>query len=542
MKNVVFVLSLLFLSHFVFAQKEKTDIQRINNKNKPERQEWLRDLGFGIFVHWGVDSQLGTVISHSMVGASTDYSNRYINDLPKTLDPYQYDGYRMAVQAKLAGAKYMVFTTKHHSGFCMWDTKTTDFKITNTPYGKDLLKSYVEGVRKAGLAVGFYYSPEDFKFLYDNDITVQRGDVVLDEQTQIKYDNLIREQTNELFSNYGKIDVLFIDGEEYKEVCKEEAWRLQPDLVITRGAIVSPEQKLPGIASNTLWESCITMGTQWQYKPTHDQLKTATHLIEILVETRAKGGNLLLNVGPHPDGYIADPEARRLTEMAAWNFVNQEAIVNVRPWILTNEDNIWFTTANNMQTVYATITGLSDWARCERKEFVLKSIKATPTTKVSILGQSGAVCEYQNNLDAQTTFQQKEDGLHISVVRAHRIHNDSKWPNPISVKLENVLPALDPPVVKTENIEKTGDKMVLKGKLLKRSENGQLKVGFEYRITEGFIGNLDNTTWKSTDMVDIKGDNDFQTEVKIIPGKTYEYRAVIVHPKITIKGDILRVR
>ncbi|MCK5462220.1 MAG: alpha-L-fucosidase, partial [Bacteroidales bacterium] len=246
------------------------------NRNQPERQEWLRDLGFGMFIHWSMDSQLGIVISHSMVGASEDYINRYIHELPNTFDPVDFDPYKIAKQAKLAGMKYVVFTTKHHSGFCMWDTKTTSFNITNTPYEKDILKEYVEGVRKAGLAVGFYYSPEDFKFLNDNNITIRRRSVELDNKIREKYQDFIRRQTKELFTNYGKIDVLFIDGGDggFKEPCANEAWDLQPDLVITRGAVKTPEQKIPREADDNLWESCLTMGTQWQYKPTNDNLKT----------------------------------------------------------------------------------------------------------------------------------------------------------------------------------------------------------------------------------------------------------------------------
>ncbi|MCK4922441.1 MAG: alpha-L-fucosidase, partial [Bacteroidales bacterium] len=99
---------------------------------------------FGMFIHWSIDSQLGTVISHSLVGASEDYSNRYFNELPQTFDPVDFDPYKIAMKAKLAGMKYIVLTAKHHSGFCMWDTKTIDFNISNTPYKKDILLEYVE--------------------------------------------------------------------------------------------------------------------------------------------------------------------------------------------------------------------------------------------------------------------------------------------------------------------------------------------------------------------------------------------------------------
>ncbi|HOK26452.1 MAG TPA: alpha-L-fucosidase [Bacteroidales bacterium] len=412
------------------------------NRNKPEREEWLRDLGFGMFIHWSIDSQLGIVISHSLVGASDDYTKRFINDLPKTFDPKEFDAYKIAIQAGLAGMKYIVFTTKHHSGFCMWDTKTTDFKITNTPYKKDLLKEYVEGVRKAGLAVGFYYSPEDFKFLYDNNITVRRMGLDLNDRIKAEYNELIRRQTNELFSRYGKIDVLFIDGSP-AEPCKDEAWRLQPDLVITRGAVETPEQKIRGDIKDVLWESCITMGTQWQYKPTNDDLKSGTELIEMLIETRAKGGNLLLNIGLDPYGKVPDPESRNLTELAAWNFINREAVQSVRPWVVSHEGNIWFTASKDRKTVYAIITGIYDWTRGERKEFLLKSVKATENTKISVLGQNSLVVEYNPEINPECRFKQTEKGLEISVVRAQRIYNNSRWPNPITVKIENVVPNPD---------------------------------------------------------------------------------------------------
>ena len=386
-KTPILIIALVFVT---FLQAQIIVPESVNiNRNKPERQEWLRDLGFGMFIHWSIDSQLGVVISHSMVGASDDYTNRFINELPKTFDPTEFDAYKIAKQAKLAGMKYVVFTTKHHSGFCMWDTETTDFNITNTPYKKDVLKEYVEGVRKAGLAVGFYYSPEDFKFLYDNDIEVRRRNIEIDPKTSKKYKDFIREQTHELFSNYGKIDVLFIDGGDggYKESCSDEAWNLQPDLVITRGAVNTPEQKLLGVVDDNLWESCVTMGTQWQYKPTNDDLKSGGKAIEMLIETRAKGGNLLLNIGLDPFGEIPDPESRNLTELAAWQFVNREAMVAVRPWIIPREENIWFTASKDRKTVYAIITGIPDWQRGERKDFILKSIKATPDTKISVKGK-----------------------------------------------------------------------------------------------------------------------------------------------------------
>src|SRR5690606_797937 len=120
-------------------------------KNKTALSEEFMDMGFGIFVHWSVDSQLGSVISHSLVGASDDYVNRYFNELPKTFNPDKFDADEWARLFKVAGAEYVVFTTKHHNGFCMWDTKTTSFNIMNTPYGKDITGILFKALRKQGI-------------------------------------------------------------------------------------------------------------------------------------------------------------------------------------------------------------------------------------------------------------------------------------------------------------------------------------------------------------------------------------------------------
>ena len=356
-KNLLFTLIVfhLFVT-FSQAQRLESDDNRMGfNLNKPEREEWLRDMGFGLFIHWSHDSQLGIVISHSLAGASEDYCQRYFNELPGTFNPDLFDARKWARLAKITGVKYVVFTTKHHSGFCMWNTQTTGFNIMNTPYQKDILKDLVTALREEGLAVGFYYSPEDFKFLYDNGMIINRGDMKYDAVFTKKYETFIESHCKELFTNYGKVDILFIDGEP-KDPAKYTGWKLQPDLVVTRGAINTPEQTIPGAASDVLWESCLTMGTQWQYKPTNDQLKSGTRLIELLIETRAKGGNLLLNIGPHPDGYIPTDQEERMREIAAWMFINQESIYNVRPWIITNEENLWLSRSKDGKTAYVYIT------------------------------------------------------------------------------------------------------------------------------------------------------------------------------------------
>ncbi len=550
MKKQILLLSFLFLTQILVAQNPENSNPEFLNLNKPERLEWFKGLGFGMFIHFSFDSQLGIVISHSMAGASDDYLNRFVNELPKTFNPKDFAPEEIATLAKLAGMKYIVFTTKHHSGFCMWDTRTTGFNIMNTPYGKDLLEQYVDATRKAGLAVGFYYSPEDFNFLYKNGMPVRRQFTEpVPEKIMKNYLELVELQCMELMAKYGDIDVIFFDGSEgpLQEKCKQVVWELQPDIVVTRGAIKTPEQTLLGISSEEPWESCITMGTQWAYKPTNEEYKTGARLIEILIETRAKGGNLLLNVGPKPNGELPEQQEENLREMAAWNFINHEAVEKVHPWILPNEENIWFTWKPEEKTLFAFLTHIKDWERGSRKEFVLKSVKSTANTVVSVLGQSGQLVEYQPETDAKTYFSEKNDGLHISCVRAQRIYNNSKWSNPVVLKLTNVEPALDPPVVVTENAQtvKIGsvESLVFNGKVLKTGDNEKLKVGFQYREFAGFVEELYSGEWKETNVIEVGKNGEFSIKPGLKKsGKEYQFRAFAEHPKIKVYSDVLKVK
>jgi alpha-L-fucosidase len=546
MKKILIALCISL--QFFFAYSQENNPENYLNLNKEERLEWFRGLGFGMFIHFSFDSQLGIVISHSMAGASDDYLNRFVNELPKTFNPKDFSPGEIAALAKIAGMKYIVFTTKHHSGFCMWDTQTTEFNIMNTPYGKDLLAEYVNATREAGLAVGFYFSPEDFQFLYKNGLPVSRDFEEPFPPNILKpYLELLELQCMELMTRYGDIDILFFDGGEgpLQEKCKAVVWELQPDVVVTRGAIKTPEQSLPGISSTEPWESCITMGTQWAWKPTNEEYKTGGRLIEILIETRAKGGNLLLNVGPKPNGLIPEEQEANLREIAAWNFINYEAIENVMPWILTNEENIWFTWKPEDKTLYAILTRLPDWQRGGRKEFLIKSVKATENTIVSVLGQSGELVEYQPKTDARTRFKQNEDGLLVSCVRAQRIYNNHKWPNPIVLKITNASPALEPPAVITAGaiLSEKEDTPVFQGEVLSTGDTDILKAGFEYREYAGFVEELYSDEWKETGIIDLKGTGVFRISPKLKKqGKEYQVRAFVDHPKIRVYGDVVRFR
>lgn len=544
MKIIKILIIILLSGHVLLAQTNRKE--NYLNLNKAERLEWFRNLGFGMFIHFSFDSQLGIVISHSMAGASDDYLNRYINELPKTFNPDEFNPKEIATLAKLAGMKYIVFTTKHHSGFCMWDTKTTGFNIMNTPYGKDLVGEYVKATRDAGLAAGFYYSPEDFNFLYKNGLQVRRRfPEPIPEQYMDDYLDLMESQCSELMLQYGPIDIIFFDGGEgpLQEKCKEVVWKLQPDIIVTRGAMETPEQTVRGIATDKPWESCITMGTQWAYKPTNEEYKSGGRLIEILIETRAKGGNLLLNIGPKPDGEIPIEQEANLREIAAWTFINGEAVEGVSPWILPNEENIWFTWKPNEKTLYAFITKYTDWPRGERREINLKSAEITDKTQVSVLGHAGELIEYQPEADAAVYFNQKEDGLHVSFVRAQRIYNNHKWNNPLVLKITNARPALDLPVISTNEAKIIGTDLHLQGGLLSLGDADSLQAGFQYREYAGFVEELYSDKWEETPAITISEAGEFNLPVSgLKPGMEYQFRAYADHPKIRVYGDIVRVK
>ena len=298
--------------------------------NKSEREDWFMDQSLGMFIHWSMDSQLGSVISHSMVGASDDYLDRFVNELPTTFYPKKFDPDEWARLAKLAGMKYVVFTTKHHSGFCMFDTKTTRFSINNTPYAHDITRQIAEAFRSHGISIGFYFSPDDFWMLHKQgkDVSRRRPEAFPTNNPQLMAHN--KAQLRELLTRYGPINVLFIDGQP--DELKELAWQLQPRLVITRGQMETPEQKTPDQPMPGPWEACYTLGTQWHYKPTNEDYKSGTQLIEMLIEIRAKGGNFLLNVGPTAEGLIPQPSVDRLRAMGQWLEVNGEAVYGTRPW------------------------------------------------------------------------------------------------------------------------------------------------------------------------------------------------------------------
>lgn len=521
------------------------------SRNRPEDLEWLRDAGLGLFIHWSLDSQLGCVISHSLVGASKDYVDRFYEELPKTLNPKKWDFDHLAELARLAGFQYAVFTTKHHNGFCLWDSRTTDFNIMNTPYGKDLVKQYAEAFRKQGIKVGLYFSPEDFRYLRSQGLTITRTPLEpYSKEVMAGYRQLLTDQMTELMTSFGKIDVMFFDGgetmyneegESLQQLCMRVAWDLQPGILITRGAIPTPEQQLPGVGVDFAWEGCITLGTAWQYQPTNETYKTGLHVIRLLTETRAKGGSLLLNIGPDANGELCRAQEDIIRELALWHFLNHEAIHNTRPWIITNEDSAWLLRSKDGSALYAVLFDQKDWDRGQRREFLLKSVKASPDTMVEVLGQTGELTEYRPDLDAHTYWEQREDGLHISAMHAQRIYCGIQWRNPLVLKITHPIPAFSPLLVETENDRLTQDasSVTLFAKVDTLGSFESARLAFDFREYPGFALSSYETGWQRLpeQIVSVPGIYSYTLE-GLKPGITYQYRAVLFNESNTMRGEM----
>lgn len=522
--------------------------------NRPDRVEWFRDLGLGLFIHWSLDSQLTSVISHSMVGADEEYLERYVTELPRGFNPKEFDPREWARVARLAGFRYVVFTAKHHSGFCMFETSTTDFNIMNTPYGRDTAKEIADAFRAEGIAVGWYFSPDDFHFLYRQGTTISRlrAEVLPPNNPGLLELNLAQER--ELMTNYGRIDVVFFDPPTNAPIerdaivgaMKDLIWELSPETVVTRGEIETPEQYTPGVPLEGAWEGNMTMGTQWQYRGTNEHYKSGGELIGAWIETRAKGGNFLLNIGPMPSGRLPVEQEARMREMALWHMVNAEAVGAVRPWVITNEGDIWFTKAKDADTVYAFVPGV-DWTWGTQKTVVLKSVLAGEDSRVRVLGQNDAVLEYRPSVTPKTEWEQTPEGLRVRAYRAQRLYNDRRWPNPVVLKIEGAQPGLIPPEVETLTESEWGAKgATLKATLHGLGDASSVRVGFEYRRKKGTAEMYEpDDPWKpvSKKMATKSAPGEFsETLSRVDSGREWEYRAVVIHPKVRLYGMTAMLR
>ncbi len=315
---------------------------------QPESIRKWQDARFGMFIHWGPVSLTGYEIGWSrgtqppipwLHGRQTpigEYDNLY-----KSFNPTQFNADEWVATAKAAGMRYMVLTTKHHDGFCLWDTKQTDYNIMNTPFRRDVVKELAEACKKGGIEFGAYYSTCDWHHP-DFPLTSPGGSVARETHNLDRYTGYLKAQTKELLS-YGPLSTLWYDVPQKFDAERgagiiNMARAIQPDIVINdrtghKGDFDTPEQHVGGFQISRPWETCMTICEQWAWKP-DDKMKSLKVCIQTLIRTNGGDGNLLFNVGPQPDGLIEARQVERLKEMGAWLSKNGDAVYGTRggPW------------------------------------------------------------------------------------------------------------------------------------------------------------------------------------------------------------------
>jgi alpha-L-fucosidase len=306
---------------------------------KAERMRWWTEARFGMFIHWGLYS---LPARHEWVKNYEHITDAEYQKYFDVFNPDLFNPRDWAKMAKAAGMKYFVITAKHHEGFCLWDSKFTDYKATKTPYGKDLLKQVVQAFRDEGLKVGFYYSLLDW---HHPEYTVDRNHPMYNNgefkkkatgRDMQKYREYLFNQVRELLTEFGTIDCLFLDYSfpKGKDGRGRADWdsekllgmvrELQPKIIVNdRLDLETPEQFIPRewITVNgkkVPWETCQTFSDSWGYYRDEEGWKSPQQLVALLVETVSKGGNLLLNVGPTSRGTFDERAKNRLKEMGNW--------------------------------------------------------------------------------------------------------------------------------------------------------------------------------------------------------------------------------
>lgn len=405
MKKVLSLLACVGLSLALNAQNKKLfgtkDGELIHTSS--ESYEWptdtkvlekldkWQDVKFGIMYHWGIYSVPGITESWLLCSEDrfTKRRQRVAQDKPydefkkwywglaDSFNPVKFEPSRWADIAKEAGCKYLIFTTKHHDGFCMYDSKYTDYSITKGPYknGKysDVTKHLFDAFRDKGFMIGTYFSKPDW---HNTDYwdpfwaTPTRNanyDIKKYPKKWANFQKFTANQIDELMSNYGAVDILWLDGgwvrkpeEDIKlDDIVDKAREKQPGLIVADRTIPgrnenyqTPERVVPEKQINNPWETNIPLAKTWGWSP-NSEYKSCSWVINMLAEIVAKGGNLALNIGPTPEGEIEQGAIDRLKEVGAWLNQNGAAIYATRTTPNYNYDKIWFTANKDGKTLYA---------------------------------------------------------------------------------------------------------------------------------------------------------------------------------------------
>lgn len=360
-----------FLPRFAFAQAARVD-------EEDERTAWFRAAKFGMFIHWGPYSLASVEASWPIMRPGKwKITEAEYRALPARFNPVKYDPDHFIDLARSAGQQYMVFTTKHHDGFCMFDSSYTVYKITKTPYGKDIVKPLADACARRGMQLGFYYSPPDMNhpgFRDTSKLSSTNWSGEPERPEWASYLNYMDLQLTELLTRYGDCKLIWFDGlhhqEKYNGLHVQRLIRsLQPGTLINdriglRGDYVTPEQFVPkGIPTKDvevhmtdrsvvfhdgipaardfqLWETCMTINNTWAYNANDHAYKSSADLIRGLIEVTSRGGNFLLNIGPQPDGMVQPEFVERLQAIGDWVRVNGEAIYESTYGPIQGETNI----------------------------------------------------------------------------------------------------------------------------------------------------------------------------------------------------------
>jgi len=338
-----------------------------------ERLEWFKDQKLALMMHWGLYSTIGLTESWPLSDGDARWSRREVDwtkdsdefkrqymGLARAFNPVRFEPAKWAKAAREDGFRYVIFTTKHHDGFCLYDSKYSNFKVTSPecPFSKDPRADIVKGVfdafRAEGLGIAAYFSKPDWhNDDYWEDFGVGRTvnrmptyDVKKNPKKWARFREYTKNQIVELVRDYGKVDIIWLDGGQVQRRCGldidiegiiAEARKYNPALIsadrCAGGAcenVITPEQSIPKEPIAVPWESCITIGKSWGYH-FEDEYKPVRKIVHMLVDVVAKGGNLALNVGPQPDGRLPRQALERMAALGAWLKVNGEAIYDTRP-------------------------------------------------------------------------------------------------------------------------------------------------------------------------------------------------------------------
>lgn len=387
-------------------------------QQKDTRMEWWRDATFGMFIHWGAYSVPAGIYEGKEVKGIGEWIMHNANiPIPvyegyvKQFNPTAFNAKEWVATAKEAGIKYIVITSKHHDGFCLWDSKITNYDIMDAaPFKRDILKELSDACKEAGIKMCFYHSIMDW---HQPDAESAKGYAHQHNPNAnwAKYrEEYLKPQLKELIEKYDPA-VLWFDGEWIPEWTEDQGKdlyaflrQLKPDLIINNrvgkgrsgmqgmnkykdaaGDFGTPEQEILEGTSDQDWESCITMNDTWGFKKNDNNWKSTQVLIDQLVDIAAKGGNYLLNVGPTAEGLIPAPSVERLKQMGSWININGEAIYATVSRKQYKEGNVRFTISKDGTYIYAIVKAKPG------ETISLASVQPEAGSKIKMLGVKKAL-------------------------------------------------------------------------------------------------------------------------------------------------------